>query len=169
MTESKQYTKRLKANTPSDCSYSDCLSSFRAVVDVCSVCESWPSASARRRTRYTCRVSWGPCQSHLDSSVITYKTSIVLEFINFVEGQTDACHSWTSMNNVFSLILMDDKLISILSSIRLNLDMSKANKQTVHCLYNLDAPSEPNTVSHHPLTIKQSILHKQLLLLSESR
>ena len=99
----------------------------------------------------------------------SYKTSIVLEFINFVEGQTDACHSWTNMNNVFSLILMDDKLISILSSIRLNLDMSKANKQTVHCLYNLDAPIEPNTVSHHPLTIKQSILHKQLLLLSESR
>ena len=47
--------------------------------------------------------------------------------------------------------------------------MSKANKQTVQCLYNLDALSELDTVSHHPLTIKQSILHKQLLLLFESQ
>ena len=47
--------------------------------------------------------------------------------------------------------------------------MSKANKQTVQCLYNLDAPSELDTVSHHPITIKQSILHKQLLLLIESQ
>ena len=46
--------------------------------------------------------------------------------------------------------------------------MSKANKQTVQCLYNLDALSELDTVSH-PLTIKQSILHKQLLLLFESQ
>ena len=53
----------------------------------------------------------------------------------------------------------DDYLISILSSIRLNLDMSKANKQTVQCLYNLDAPSEldqPPPTNHKTVHFTQA-------------